>query len=224
MISSTETTSAVSDRDSSRQNKIETAAGAELGVDSAGGPLGGLLGTDFANPTLGSSGFLSNRALSLPANTTVRNAALRQAQRSHGNQFVQRALKSGVQRSAAPPALVQRQCACGGTCSSCQGTNAENVLIQRSIFNATSAGTESRSKGATESRIPTGSGDPLAEGPRSFMESRFGRDLSDMSGIKKALAKENLNFGVLPLGMKQAEVEKLAEEIAEAAKKTAGEH
>jgi Domain of unknown function (DUF4157) len=59
-------------------------------------------------------------------NASVRAATFRRTQQLHGNSIVQRVLA----RSAAPPStrVVQRKCACGGTCEDCrQSGNAPDV-------------------------------------------------------------------------------------------------
>jgi len=42
-----------------------------------------------------------------------------------------------------------------------------------------------------------------------------------LKGVQKALSRERLNFGILPMSMKQAEVESLAKQISEAAQSAA---
>jgi hypothetical protein len=105
-------------------------------------------------------------------------------------------------------ALLQRKCACGGGCPRCQTDSVENNLLK--INEPTSAEEQEAEQVATQvMRTPTaygqvssqrlaassvpaksalesylqrrsGSGSPLPDGVRSFMEPRFGLDLSEV--------------------------------------------
>jgi len=76
-------------------------------------------------------------------------------QHTYGNRFVQRMLMA--------TATIQRQCACGGTCTQCQsqGMNPEGDIFQQILQRK-------------------GSGQPLDTAVRVFMETRFGQDFSSV--------------------------------------------
>ena len=125
------------------------------------------------------AGFLGDAALSGRANAGVRTLAMQQTQQTHGNRFAQR---------AAAGLFIQRHCACGGTCEKCKAEedsptspaepNEESArFIQRQAIGAPALATN-ESDG--HSVIPPGSGQPLDEETREFMESRFGTDFSNV--------------------------------------------
>ena len=73
--------------------------------------------------------------------------------------------------------IVQRACACGGTCASCSGSMEEEspALLQRQLSPGGGGGV------VDGQIIPEESpGHPLDDSTRSFMESRFGSDFSDV--------------------------------------------
>ena len=79
-----------------------------------------------------------------------------------------------------PAALVQRQCACGGTCSACQGKGTEeeeeSPIVQRQVSASHDQGGE-----VDAQVIPSSSaGQPMDRATREFMEPRFGADFSDV--------------------------------------------
>jgi hypothetical protein len=89
-------------------------------------------------------------------------AQLTQLQRSHGNQYVQRALRA---------ALAKSRCACGGTCSACEPKH----------------GAE-REEPPRLGRSP---GRQLEAQTRAFFEARFGRDFGDVRVHDDVLAAES---------------------------------
>jgi hypothetical protein len=93
--------------------------------------------------------WLNHELLARPANAGVRTLAMRRAQQAYGNRYVQRMVSQAVS-GVIPSRIVQRQCACGGTCAACK----------RTLF-------------------PPG-GQPLVARVRNPMESAFGADLSDV--------------------------------------------
>jgi hypothetical protein len=112
------------------------------------------------------------------ASGEIRVLALRRAQQGIGNHNTQH-LVSRLQRSP----VIQRECSCGGTCEACQEKGAspieeseETGVVQRHAAGGT--GSEAT---VSADVIPADSpGRPLDHGTRSFMESRFGTDFSDV--------------------------------------------
>lgn len=99
------------------------------------------------------------------AKTTATRETGKTSDAAKGTSPAQAATKS---RAGAPPIVLQRKCACGGSCSSCRD---DDRMLQR------------KGVGVGPASLPTsvhqtlaGSGTPLDSGTRSFMESRFGRD------------------------------------------------
>src|SRR5271166_1746302 len=90
------------------------AAVAEPGAWLAGKAFSGAPGEP---PGDGVASLLSGPSLAHSANDGARVVALRRAQQTHGNRYVQR-LVSGLHHG--PSRLVQRTCVCGGTCTKCQ--------------------------------------------------------------------------------------------------------
>jgi hypothetical protein len=131
---------------------------------------------------------LRNPSFSHPANGTVRTSAFKRAQQARGNHFVQRVVH-GIQRKPAASGIVQHACSCGGTCDKCrteeealspslaESTEESTRLVQREAAGSTTL-TTAESNG--HDVIPSGSGDPLDERTRNFMESRFGADFSNV--------------------------------------------
>jgi uncharacterized protein DUF4157/pretoxin HINT domain-containing protein len=86
--------------------------------DLEGGVTGRVFsGTPGEPPADNASRVLRSPSLSHSANNAVRIVALKRAQQSYGNRFVQRAI-AGIHRSPSRTSLLQRQCACG-TCPEC---------------------------------------------------------------------------------------------------------
>ncbi len=100
--------------------------------------------------------------------TNTRASAARRMQETHGNSFVQRLVSAQV---------VQRQCACGGTCTRCREEEAQRSwravpsIIQRWAATGASADFD---------RIPTSGGESLDPATRRPLEAHFGADLSDV--------------------------------------------
>ena len=110
MAHATETTSAAEEHESTR--KPDTISPPELSGEQAGGPLAGALTGAFGEPP--ATRVFNHPALLLSPNSNFRSTALRRAQQSHGNHFVQQAMR-GIQRTPSSTQIVQRECACGGT-------------------------------------------------------------------------------------------------------------
>jgi Domain of unknown function (DUF4157)/Pretoxin HINT domain len=111
---------------------------------------------------------VSNVALRHPNAAVMRASAMRQAQRSFGNRAMQEAL-SDKPRAAR---TIQRSCACGGTCDSCQAAAVEPVeLVQRKPIGA-SGGEVDRSL------IPDTPGQPLDRNSQQLLQAGMGEDLS----------------------------------------------
>ncbi|MCA1577389.1 MAG: DUF4157 domain-containing protein [Acidobacteria bacterium] len=134
------------------------------GSAGMGALLGGTFGGALGSPPSDGGKLLSDRTISLSSNAAVRSAVFRQAQRSQGNHFVQRAISRAIEQKA--PA------------------EADAVNAQADV-------------------IPTGGGEPLAEQPREFMESRFGHDFADVrihTDGGAATAAEALNANAFTSG------------------------
>jgi len=136
---------------------------------------GDVLSTAASNQSNGSGHpLLTHPVMRHSTGGQVRAIALRQAQQGLGNQRMQQVLIQARRSS-----LIQRECACGGTCSACQergaDEEAESQTVQRQATSAADGGT------VDADVIPSDSpGYPLDEGTRDFMESRFGTDFSDV--------------------------------------------
>ena len=163
------------DRDLERNPESALAKESTI-LDTSASALGGVLsalGTD------GSDDVNSRRLVSSPvmrhrANGEMRTLVMRRVQQGVGNHKTQQ-LVAQLRRS-----VVQRQCSCGGTCASCQSKSFEEEeqpkLLQRQ------AASRSTGDGAADVNvIPANSpGQPLDQGTRDFMESRFGNDFSEV--------------------------------------------
>jgi Domain of unknown function (DUF4157)/HNH/ENDO VII superfamily nuclease with conserved GHE residues len=146
-------------------------------------------GRPFQPSVQGATQLLSSAAMSHSANSSVRLAAVQQAQRTHGNRFVQR-IANRLQQTSSPRSRIQRHCACGGTCEQCRGATADNPpawefppsesarLIQTQL--ATSVDTANPAV-PDDGLIPAESeGKPIDETTRRFMEPRFSAEFSDV--------------------------------------------
>lgn len=144
-------------------------------------PLGGVFNAVAAE---GSRDGASRPLLSSPvmrhwSGSQVRILAMRSAQQGIGNQKARHLITqiSGspiIQRS-----VIQRECNCGGTCTSCQGKvseeESETAIVQRQ------SSADDTAVSTTADIIPSDSpGTPLDLVTRGFMESRFGHDFSDV--------------------------------------------
>jgi hypothetical protein len=136
---------------------------------------GGLFSAAASNPSNGSEhSLLTHPVMRHATSSQVRAMVLRQAQLGLGNQRMQQVLIQPRRSS-----FVQRECACGGTCSACHEMGVEEETefqtLQRQATSAADGGT------VDADVIPSDSpGYPLDEGTRDFMESRFGTDFSDV--------------------------------------------
>src|SRR5215831_15026596 len=191
------------DRDSAEQKKPEPTPSSDLDMNSAAGSLGRFISSAFDQPTRGSSSLLSSRTLSLSANTAVRSAALRQAQRKYGNQFLQRALILKAQSTASSSVHVQRECACGGTCTACRAaTDVQNESTGYLARDPDNSSTPSSPR-IDRPQVSLGTGQPLDKESRSLMESQFDRELDQVRIHTDHHAKtsaENFNANAYTLG------------------------
>jgi bacterioferritin-associated ferredoxin len=108
------------------------------------------------------------------ANIATRSSAARRIQRTVGN----RASQQIVMRSH----VVQRQCACGGTCAKCQEVARQRSVpdqVQRTVQNPIQR-SSAASAPATFDGIPASSGEQLDPATRRPMEAHFGADLKDV--------------------------------------------
>lgn len=135
----------------------------------------GYLSALSSNPWNGSdSRFFTNPLMRHSTGGEMRVLALRHAQQGVGNHKTQQFV-SQLQRSS----VVQRECACGGTCEACQEDKIEEETESETVQRQTTAGAAGGMIHADV--IPTNSpGYPLDHATRGFMESRFDTDLSDV--------------------------------------------
>ena len=162
------------------------------------GPLANSLssmdGIGSAASALSGSGLLHPTAMRPRANL------FRALQTSRGNAFVQRTVRA-IDAEARQPQVIQRQCACGGTCEECK-QGEENPSSRPLIQTSRSHGPGSTA--VKNSVIPSHShGAPLERATRNFMEPRFGRDLSDVrvhTDSSAAQSAEVLNASAYTLG------------------------
>ena len=173
MNGTVDTQSAVVGADPARPEKS-----AEPTAGSFANGYEGLIGAVFESGRVqspnGAARLLGNADLAHPANGAVRSAALKRAQQTYGNSFLQRAL---VQPSTRAGGIIQRECACGGTCQSClTAPLSTNPSVQRQTA-TTSVPARDKTIDTLAAQAP---GKPLDKGPRQLMESRFGRDFSDV--------------------------------------------
>lgn len=154
---------------------------AELSVESYGGLAGRFFSSAPNEPPP------ENAAALFPAASgqqSVRAVILKRAQQTHGNQFLQRF----VQRKPSaiiPSAIIQRQCACGGTCAKCNAAPEEAAspmptepgrVLQAQFANS---GEAPEAAASSAEIIPSDSTGTALEMPtRALMESRFGQDFS----------------------------------------------
>lgn len=147
----------------------------------------------------GSNAFLNHPALSDSANVGVRAMALQSAQQSYGNRFVQRSLTRGNSSPISGP-MIQRKCACGGTCAKCSEGEARLPVappqpVQEEPRRIQAQADASSSPGApagTGGIVPLNSrGESLDPGTRGFMESRFGQDFSNVRVHSDSAASES---------------------------------
>jgi len=155
------------------------AAQVETSLNLQAQSLGSRVGTSFSAGGDASAGTpaLARSGLLHPAAGRERANFFRTLQSRHGNRFVQRAVRA-LEVDTAPAPAIQRECACGGTCSACR-EDEENPssTIQRSGSDSGASGSTTVAGGV----IPSGSsGSRLPAGTRRQMESGFGRDLGDV--------------------------------------------
>jgi hypothetical protein len=111
----------------------------------------------------------------------MRTQVMRRVQQGAGNHKTQQLVSQLRRPSSIQRQLIQRECSCGGTCSSCQSKGfheeeEESKVMQRQ---ATAAGPGGGMVDA--SVIPADSpGHPLDPSTRAFMEPRLGSDFSDV--------------------------------------------
>jgi hypothetical protein len=157
--------------DAHRAEPASAASWAEKDTDPVAGAFNSFFGSTPPEPPVAATSRLVNHPLlAHPANRMVRAVALRRAQQTYGNRFVQR--------------VVQRRCACGGTCEKC-AAEVSAVAPQpvteedpKRIVQARAADDGLDADGVAMSA--DSAAQPLDPGTRRFMESRFGRDLADV--------------------------------------------
>jgi hypothetical protein len=163
---SAEAASAQKDADPVRQEAAGASAEAALDPGAAGA---------------GVAGWLGHELLSHPANAGVRALAMRRAQQTHGNRYVQRMVsQAGTGHPSSP--FVERQCACGGSCAACKEAEA--------------------GKATGIDLFPLG-GEPIQPEIRRLMESRFGTDVGGVrvhTDFQAAASTQSLNAAAYTSG------------------------
>ncbi len=163
--------------------KVETKSGSSL-LEQVDEPYGGSPGRFLAGRpgqplAQDAVHFLRNPRLNLSRNAGVRNIAIQRAQQTYGNRFVQRALAG--QLGSTPGKLVQRKCKCGGTCAECsEQTGLSIEEIEKRPQRKGEGDLSSLPESFTPAIQRSGGGSLLPSGSRSFMESRFGQDFTDV--------------------------------------------
>jgi hypothetical protein len=175
---------ATSERESESKSP-ERAAGVPV-VQTAPGAGEPRLAGRSANST---ARLLSNVAMRHPNAVAMRASAMRQAQRTFGNRAMQDAL-SDAPRAARK---LQRSCACGGTCASCQAepaapSMAPTELVQRQP--AVDAGAEAGGN-VPASVIPDTPGQPLDRQTQQLLQRRMGADFDNVRVHTDARAAES---------------------------------
>jgi Domain of unknown function (DUF4157) len=150
---------------------------------------------DAAAPQL-----LQRFAVAHGANAPLRTAALLRTQQTYGNRAVQRSVApiqtkmaisepgDSLEQEAdrvAEQAMTGEECECGGTCEECQAGAARKVQTKPSAGAAArqaSAASQEAEGIDLDTRLAqrAGGGQPLAEGARTFAESRLGHDFGDV--------------------------------------------
>ena len=146
---------------------------------------------------------LQRSALAHAVNAPIRAAALLRTQQTHGNRAVQWSVAriqtkmaisepgDSLEQEAdrvAEHAMTGEECECGGTCEECQAGAARKVQTKPSAGAAArqvqrQAAASQEAEGIDlDTRLAqhAGGGQPLAEGARTFAESRLGHDFGDV--------------------------------------------
>ncbi len=87
-----------------------------------------------------------------------------------------------------PEAQLQRACACGGSCSSCQAEQTGQELLQTKSLGPSGLGQTSV---PSVDHVLRSSGEPLDVTTRNFMEQRFGQDFSGVRVHSDAAAGQS---------------------------------
>ena len=159
------------------QKHPESAAKESSVQDTAFYSLSGVFGALGANGSDETNSHLAkNSLLQRLGNDETRTLVMRRLQQGAGNHKTQQFVAQ-LRRSA----VIQRECACGGTCSSCQEKGIpeeeeEPQALQRRPSSA-GAGSGTVDAGVIPSDSP---GQPLDRSTRASMEPRFGHDFSDV--------------------------------------------
>jgi hypothetical protein len=122
---------------------------------------------------------LGSPILRHPANSVLRTTLMRRTQHQLGNRAAQQ-MVAQLRRSS----LVQRSCACGGTCEECKAAmpapaEEDELQIQRSSSNAAGTNVAPEQRGL-EDVLEESRGEPIEDRTREQMESRFGHDFRDV--------------------------------------------
>ena len=165
------------DRDLERKHSDSPATGGSLQTVALH-PLSGVFGslgadgTDQANSRIVSSPVLQRRA-----SGEMRALVMRKVQQGAGNYKTQQ-LVAQLRRTS----VVQRECACGGTCSACRGKGHRIPAVEESAHLQRRESEAGGEVGVMDGGvIPADSAsEPLDQKTRQFMEPRFGRDFSDI--------------------------------------------
>lgn len=152
-------------------------------------PFGSVFAGAPGQPLNRATNLLAAPAFSHAANHSVRALALKRAQQTHGNHAAQR-MVARLQRKSSTTRAIQRNCACGGTCSECsaapiQVPSGVPFILPKSngVIQAQAAGASGAAGIYREDRalsLERSQGQSLDDRTRRFMESRFGRDFKDI--------------------------------------------
>ena len=167
--------------ETTRNANVPTAA-AELANEYEPGVVARALSVSPAEPNgNGTAKLFRSPSFVSSSNSRVRVIALSSAQATHGNRYTQR-LITQTQLNAKNSQLMQRECACGGTCAKCSEPSrlniqlAESRLLQRQPF----GGSHASSVGSPGGEASASDGQPLGGPTRRFMEQHFGADFGDV--------------------------------------------
>ncbi len=206
MSTAAEPVSTSHDADTTRQHNNATATLVQEPAVEQDHAIAGRLssGTPGEPPGEGATKILRHPTLSHSANTAVRAIALKRAQQQYGNQFIQRAI-AGIYRSPSRTSLLQRQCACGGTCAKCSTAPTPGLVPESSYLVQAQTHGDSDALALTADTVrPTdSSGQPLGGQTRQTMESYFGKDLGNVrvhTGPSAARAAESIQADAYTVG------------------------
>ena len=170
--------------DVSRSSNTATATGTQANEHDEGVFSHAFSASPGGPPGDGGRRLLRSPALASRSNTAVRVVALSRAQQTQGNRYTQR-LVSQIQLNSKSQ-VVQRECACGSTCSKCSGASIQSVTstitpeVPQRLVQAQATGSSNGNGHRQEPVIPEAGGEPMPEATREQMEARFNADFTDV--------------------------------------------